>query len=391
MRCGYHERGECRSCTLMGTPHRAQLAAKEHRVRALVDRPGLAWLPAVAGPEDGFRNKAKMVVGGTVAAPTLGILDPDRHGVDLRECGILDPAIVAALPALARFVTRAGLVPYDVNARRGELKHVITTAAPDGELMTRFVLRSTESLPRVRKHLPALLAEVPRLRVATANLLPAHAAVLEGEEEIALTEATELRMPVAGIALRLPPRAFFQTNTAIAAALYRQARAWADRALRPEPADRAHRIWDLYCGIGGFALSLAEPGREVVGIETGAEAIRAATRAAAEAGIRATTFLAADATRWAREQSAAPDLVVVNPPRRGLGDELADWIEASGVPSVVYSSCNPDTLARDLARMPSLRPREARVFDMFPQTEHLEVMVLLERRQEFPDIAAAAG
>ena len=369
MRCGYFDRGECRSCTLMGIPRARQLADKEARARRAV--PGeTRWLPTFAGPEAAFRNKAKMVIGGTAEAPTLGILDAERRGVDLSGCGITAEGLRAAFPAIKAFIGSAGLAPYDVASRRGELKHVLLTEAPDGSLMARFVLRSTEALPRIRKRLPELRAALPRLTVATANILPAHVALLEGDEEHVLTTNDALTMRVGALDLGLPPRSFFQTNTAVAAALYRQARAWADQ-LRPPPAT----VWDLYCGIGGFALSLAGEGRVVTGVETSAEAVAAANGVGAP-GAR---FVAADATGWAREQGAVPELVVVNPPRRGLGPELADWLESSGVPTAIYSSCNPDTLARDLERMPSLRAREARVFDMFPQTEHLEVMVLLER------------
>ena len=409
MRCGYWERHECRSCGLIETPRVRQLEDKELRARAAVGENAI-WSPAFAGAEAAYRNKAKMVVGGTWDAPTLGILDAEQRGVDLSACGILNPALTAALPAFSRFIALARLVPYAVRERRGELKHVIVTTSPAGELMARFVLRSTESLPRIRKHLPTLLGELPGLRVVTANLLPAHAALLEGDEEIALTAQQELVMPVDGLALRIPPRAFFQTNTVVAAALYAQARDWAVEALRLAPLaqgttgalvqeatgalaqgttvplpergaaeskGRLREIWDLYCGVGGFALSLAGPGRRVIGVESSADAIAAARRTAV--GRPDTAFVAADATQWARQQPVAPDLVVVNPPRRGLGPDLSDWLEASGVGTVIYSSCNPDTLASDLARMPSLRPIRARAFDMFPQTEHLEVMVLLGR------------
>jgi 23S rRNA (uracil747-C5)-methyltransferase len=137
-------------------------------------------------------------------------------------------------------------------------------------------------------------------------------------------------------------------------------------------------VWDLYCWVGGFALHLAAAARAVVGVEVSPDAIGAATATAVELGVPA-QFVAADATQWALEQSTVPDLVVVNPPRRGIGPDLADWLEASGVDHVVYSSCNAESLARDLALMPSLRPVEARVLDMFPHTTHYEVMVLLAR------------
>ena len=93
----------------------------------------------------------------------------------------------------------------------------------------------------------------------------------------------------------------------------------------------------------------------------------------------AAEFVAADATAYALAQDTAPDLVVVNPPRRGIGADLAGWLEESDVRHVVYSSCNAESLARDLALMPSLRPVEARVLDMFPHTTHYEVLVLLTR------------
>ena len=309
----------------------------------------------------------------TSTEPTLGILDPVGGGVDLRDCGLHAPLIQAALPVLADFVTRAALTPYDVRARRGELKHLLVTASPDGELMVRFVLRSTESLARIRKHLPGLLERLPALAAASVNLQPHHKAVLEGAEEIALTERETLPMRVNGLVLHLRPQSFFQTNTDVAAALYRQGREWVEEAA-------PRTVWDLYCGVGGFALHVAAPGREVVGVETSAEAVASATLTATESGLDGVRFLADDATAYALAAPTVPDLVVVNPPRRGIGPDLAGWLETSGVGHVVYSSCNAVSLARDLAAMPSLRPVRARVLDMFPQTAHYEVIVLLERQ-----------
>ncbi|GLY55963.1 MAG: 23S rRNA (uracil(747)-C(5))-methyltransferase RlmC [Cellulosimicrobium funkei] len=373
MQCHHYDAGRCRSCTLLDLAYPAQVTGKQEHCAELLTplAPDLTWLPTVESAESGFRNKAKMVVTGTTDAPVLGIL-AEGGGVDLTDCPLYPPALQASFPALAAFVTRARLVPYDVRTRRGELKYVLVTLSPDGDLMARFVLRSTESVPRVRKHLPALLDALPSLRVVSVNLHPEHKAVVEGETEIVLTEAETLRMHVNGIDLHLRPQSFFQTNTDVAAALYRQGRAWVDDAA---PAT----VWDLYCGVGGFALHVAGPGRDVVGVETSAEAVASARLTARDAGLDRTTFLAEDATAFALSRQDVPDLVVVNPPRRGIGESLSTWLERSGVGHVVYSSCNATTLARDLALMPSLRPREARVLDMFPQTSHYEVAVLLER------------
>ncbi|MFB9378188.1 23S rRNA (uracil(747)-C(5))-methyltransferase RlmC [Kineococcus gynurae] len=377
MRCAYFDAGTCLSCTLMNVPYAEQVAAKEERCRALLPHPGLRWEPTVASRESAYRNKAKMVVGGTVAAPTLGILDEHRAGVDLRGCGVIADAPSATLPAVAGFVTRCGLVPYDVRTRQGELKYVHVTGSPSGELMVRFVLRSRNQLGVLRRHLPALLGELPALRVVSVNLLPEHKAVVEGAEEIVLTEQGTLRMPLAGLELDLRPQSFFQTNSEVAAALYEQVGAWVDEL---DPGS----VWDLYCGVGGFALRCAGPGRRVTGIELSAEAVESARSTARRTGRPDVTFHAGDATAFARAAGTVPDLVVVNPPRRGIGPELAHWLQDSGIGHVVYSSCNPVSLAADLARMPGLVPVRGRVFDMFPQTGHVEVAVLLERRDRVP-------
>ncbi|MWB98044.1 23S rRNA (uracil(747)-C(5))-methyltransferase RlmC [Agromyces seonyuensis] len=381
MECAYFDAGVCRSCSLMGRPYDAQLADKQSHAEELLAPFGVGdWLAPVASPEAAYRNKAKMVVGGTMDAPTIGILDADGHGVDLEACGICSPGHRAAFPVLARFIGLARIAPYDVPSRRGELKHLILTESPDGELMIRFVLRSTEPVGRIRKHLPALLAELPNARVVSANILPEHKAVLEGEQELVLTEHDTLPMRLNDVTLHLRPQSFFQTNTVIAEALYGEARDWI-RDLAPDSA------WDLYSGVGGFALHLASSagtptGTEVTGIETSVEAVASAELSRTDAALERVRFAAGDATAFALGAAPheVPDLVVVNPPRRGIGAELAAWLEASDASHVLYSSCNAASLARDLAAMPSLRPVKARVFDMFPQTTHFEVMVLLERR-----------
>jgi len=383
MQCDYFDRGVCRSCTLMGQPYAEQVLDKEIRTRELlrdaVEASGgpaaVEWLPAVTSAESGYRNKAKMVVGGTVQRPTVGILDHRQRGVDLRHCGICTPGIRRALPVLAQFVADARLVPYDVAARRGELKYVLVTESPDGELMVRFVLRSEGQLPRLRDHLGLLGQVLPEAVVVTANLLPEHKAVTEGDREVVLSERATLPMRVGPVTMHLRPQSFFQTNTAVATELYAQASAWIDEVAPTS-------LWDLYCGVGGFALHAARPGRAVTGIETSKEAIRSAKQSAREAGLEGVRFAADDATEHAlrTRPGATPELVVVNPPRRGIGERLSGWLETSDVEHVVYSSCNPVTLAKDLARMPSFRLRRARVLDMFPQTGHLEAVTLLSRR-----------
>lgn len=414
LKCDYFDAGRCRSCALIETPYAQQLAQQEERCRELLHQaPSDAWLPVSSGGDRGFRNRVKLVAGGAAGAVTLGILGPDLQGVDLRECAIQSPGIAAILPALAAFLDSTGLSPYDVSARRGELKLVHVTESPDGSFMLRFVVRTQHGLDVLRSRRDAIRAAIPAAAVISVNLLPEHMAVLEGEREELLHGSTlpmRLGAEASGwsvakdrgpLTLHLGPQSFFQTNTAVARELYRQVASWV--------ADAAPTIvWDLYCGVGGFALHCAAAlesggaGRDglsadgtpkqakrptrVVGVELSRAAVDAARRSAREAELTA-EFVAADATEYALAADAAggsarsvPELVIVNPPRRGIGSRLAEWIEGSGVPEVVYSSCNPESLARDLETMPSYAVRAARMFDMFPHTRHVEVAVRLERR-----------
>ena len=398
--CALHDAGTCRSCPHLSLPMPDQLAAKQSRVAALLADhvPADLWQAPAASAPTGFRNKAKMAVAGTAAHPTLGILDGAGSGVDLRTCPLHVPAVEAALPVLAGLITELGLRPYDVPRRRGELKYVLVTASPDDDRMVRFVLRSRHHLERLRAALPDLRRRLPQLAVAAVNIQSVHQAVIEGPEEIVLTEEDRLLMrlslPSPGrngrvgrrtesveLPLYLPTRSFFQTNTAVAEALYATARDWAEQA---EPA----RVWDLFCGVGGFALALAAPGRRVLGVEVSASAIDGARAAADLMGLDpAQVRFEADDARVLHPAALGdraagaqrPDLLVVNPPRRGIGEQLADRIEASGVERVLYSSCNPRTLAADLAHLPSMRVVRSRLFDMFPHTEHAEVLVELVR------------
>lgn len=401
LHCDYFDAGRCRSCVLIETPYSVQLRDKEQRCQALLPRV-TKWLPSFSGGDRGFRNRVKLVVGGKPGRVTLGILGPDGHGVDLRECAIQSPEIAAVIPSIAAFLESTNLPPYDVPERRGELKFVHITAAPFNEsnavsaLMVRFVVRTERSLEVLRSRLDALRDLVPHAVVISVNLLPEHKAVLEGEQEVMLlgsSLAMRLGFEDRPLTLHLMPQSFFQTNTDVARELYAQVADWAVKA-------RPASLWDLYCGVGGFALHCAlalqsdtenqrnlqhEPLRqladcEVLGVELSEAAIDSASRSANEAGLNA-RFVAADATEFALVSSRTllPEMLVVNPPRRGIGAVLAKWIEASGIPTVVYSSCNPESLARDLDEMPSYVVREGRLFDMFPHTSHLEVAVLLQR------------
>lgn len=406
MRCAYYEAGRCRSCSELPIPYPEQLRAKELHCRsalAAFESAHVEWLPSVPSRELRFRNKAKMVVSGTVEKPLLGILDASQAGIDLTGCPLYPEELAASFSPIAEFISNARMIPYDVRRRTGELKYVLVTwARHSGRLMVRFVLRTDESVLRIRKHLPELLEALPQVDVVSVNLQPEHNAIVEGETEILLTERGMLEMELNGRTFFLPPGAFFQTNTEVAEELYRQAESWVE-TLQPS------LILDLFCGIGAFAVHCTAGDRRVFGIESSRDAVEGARRSADLIAQKSPSFQRAELAQLhepsgsfesvipefscrdatdidvsgliaeAGESSSPNVLAIVNPPRRGIGESLARSLDASPAQWVIYSSCQVETLVRDLRSMPHFVVRNARLLDMFPHTHHYEVIVLLER------------
>ncbi len=375
MHCALYDAGRCRSCQWIEQPLDTQLADKMTDLRALLaELPVGDWCAPVSGPEQAFRNKAKMVVSGSVEKPLLGMLHRDGTPVDLTECPLYPASFYAVFAALKPFIARAGLTPYNVARKRGELKYLLLTESTlDGGLMLRFVLRSTTKLEALRAALPALLAQLPQLRVVTANIQPVHMAIMEGDQEIWLTEQQALAENFNGVPLWIRPQSFFQTNPTVASALYAAARDWV-RALP------VHHMWDLFCGVGGFGLHCATPEMTLTGIEIAPEAIASASASAQQLGLRNVHFQALDSTDFATGQQAVPDLVLVNPPRRGIGDALCDYLSRMAPQYIIYSSCNARTMAKDIKQLPGYRIARVQLFDMFPHTAHYEVLTLLVRQ-----------
>lgn len=387
--CEYFSAGQCESCSLMRTPHLTQVHEARERLHSLLAHavtPATVWEEPLVSAPWGFRTKAKMMVRGTANSPVFSF--PGTHeGVDLADCPLYPALVTDVLESARALIRRAQVPPYNLDKRRGEIKYVLVTATQT-EAMVRLVLRSTSALERIREHL-ALLD--PRVSVVSANIHPEHEALIEGAEEIHLAGADRLRLPIGEIDVDVLPRSFTQTNTAVASELYAQVARWILDS-------GAHTAWDLYCGVGGFALSIAHEARargahmDVTGIEITNEAIESARGSAKRHGFAGAVgpltapepsvrahFDTADATEWARHQPNLPEAVVVNPPRRGIGDALATVLNSSGVRTIAYSSCNPETLAADLARMPNYRIARARLIDMFPHSAHNEALVLLTR------------
>lgn len=378
MQCALHTAGLCYSCQWIDKPYSQQLADKQQNLTELMaGRTIDNLLEPVTGAESAFRNKAKMVISGSVERPILGLPIKQGVAIDLCDCPLYPQSMSAVFPLLKTFIAKAGLTPYNVERKRGELKFILLTESrASGGLMLRFVLRSELKLEQLRNALPWLQSQLPQLRVISVNIQPVHMAVLEGEQEIILTKQESLEEQFNHIPLFIRPRSFFQTNAVVAEKLYQTARDWVSVL-------DVSSMWDLFCGVGGFGLHCATakiPNISLTGIEISAEAIECAKKSAQAIGLTDIHFDALDSTRFAESHHAVPDLVLVNPPRRGIGELLCQYLSEMSPAYILYSSCNAQTMANDLRRLQDYQVIKVQLFDMFPHTAHYEVLTLLRRQ-----------
>ncbi|EMI5491980.1 23S rRNA (uracil(747)-C(5))-methyltransferase RlmC [Providencia stuartii] len=374
MYCEKYQVGECHSCQWLEFSVEQQLQLKQENLSALL--PSLSasvFHPAVASPQQGFRNKAKMVVSGSVEKPIFGIINSSGQPVSLTECPLYTSGFLAVFDVLKPFIARAGLTPYNIERQRGELKYLLLTQSQHtGQFMLRFVLRSEKKVEQLKNALPWLQQQLPQLVVVTANIQPVHMAILEGEQEIFFTAQQTLREEFNQVPLFIRPKSFFQTNPIVAAKLYQTAREWV-RALN------ITSLWDLFCGVGGFGLHCAETHTKLTGIEISAPAIASATQSASELGLQNVEFQALDSTKFATNKGDIPQLVLINPPRRGIGESLCEYLSTMQPDYILYSSCNAQTMAKDIERLAGYQVVKVQLFDMFPHTAHYEVLTLLMR------------
>ncbi|OOH87936.1 23S rRNA (uracil(747)-C(5))-methyltransferase [Pasteurellaceae bacterium 15-036681] len=385
--CPHFELQRCTSCQWITKNYSEQLSEKSTALKRLVSPfvlPETEILPEVRSEISQFRNKAKMVVSGSVERPILGILADQNNpqsGVDLTDCALYPEQFEKLFPILKNFIGRAGLVPYNVAKKRGELKYILITQSQYNQsLMIRFVLKSELKRPLVEREFPALLAQLPENSVVTLNIQPNHSAILEGEQEIFLTDQQVLEENFNGIPLFIRPQGFFQTNPKVASELYKTAQQWIkDLSI--------NKLWDLFCGVGGFGLHCTaelqkqNPNVELTGIEISASAIASATKSAQQLGLQNVKFASLDSAQFAlNEKGEVPDLVVVNPPRRGIGKELAEFLNTLSSPYLIYSSCNAQTMAKDFESLTNYKLLKVQLFDMFPHTSHYETLTFLERK-----------
>ena len=380
MQCSYYQQNKCSSCQWIDYPYPTQLEIKQNEIlEQLIPFKPLDVKSPFASREAAFRNKAKMAVLGTVEKPVLGIQNADET-VDLCDCPLYTHSMQSILKIVRSYIRKQGLVPYNINKRKGELKFVIineSVSAGEHKYMLRFVVKSDKFVQKIRDTYKQLQEKIQNLLVVSINIQPKHAAILEGEQEIVLTHNAFLPMTLNHIPLYIKSKSFFQTNTYIAENLYKTASEWVATL-------QINSIWDLFCGVGGFGLSCvnnaASNGIKLTGIEINSDAIECASKTANTLDFKHLTFKSLDATQYAIATQDIPDLVLLNPPRRGAGKDLMQYLENVKPNYILYSSCNLTSLTEDLTFLSNYQIVKVQLFDMFPHTSHMEILVLLAKK-----------
>lgn len=383
--------GRCGGCTWQHLAYPAQLAAKHRRVeRALADvlaieSAGLAVAPVRPSPEPlGYRNKGKYVAGrgGPGGAIVLGAYAPrSHHVIDTLGCRVVAPIIDELATWVRGAAERAELAPYDERTRTGELRYVIVREAAGDALVALVVAPRT---PRAKlERVANAISHHPALRglVVIENDRRDGAIVPSGSPSQVLIGHGYLVEQLAGVGVEVGAGEFVQVNRPQAHAMYARVAELARPAARGAKPIRAV---DLFAGLGGFGLHLARGGAEVVAVEIDRDAVAQLRRAAERAGL-ALTALAGDAGDLPAAVRArlgtAPDVVVVNPPRKGLSAGALDLLVDLAAPTVIYVSCGPEALGRDLVTLAAhgwaadvIEP-----FDLMPGTAQIETVVRLRR------------
>lgn len=374
--------GKCGGCVFRHVTYEAELQYKWQRVADALSRIGGLTLtpePIVGGESsDHYRNKAQYPVAAGEHRLLVGFYAARSHRlVEQRDCRLQPAVFREILDIVVRWAKKAGVTAFDEQTKTGLLRHIyIRQAEATGQLMVCLVCTSGK-LPQPEL-LTAALRQVDGMTSIVVNLNRADTNVILGDSEFPLWGEPYIVDELCGLRFRLSPRSFYQVNRRQAERLY---------ALAAEAAGLtgAETLLDLYCGTGTIGLTMAEKAKTLIGVEVVEQAVEDARRNAEDNGIQNARFLCADAGEAAaqlRREGVRPNVVILDPPRKGCDPEVIGTVADMAPSRAVYVSCDPATLARDLKLFAERGYAAVRAtpVDMFPRTAHVETVVLLSRK-----------
>ena len=378
--------GPCGGCSLRHLDYAAELRAKGESVTDAFRRIGgldVPVLPPLPSPEiDRYRNKVQFPVGRDKnGKPCIGFYAGRTHRiVPCPDCKLQPDVLNEIGNTLCDFFAAHNIQPYDEQTGKGLVRHVfLRRGVHSGQIMVCLVCTRTK-LPHAEELCRALTAQFADIATILINVNARNTNVILGSETHTLYGPGFIEDTLCGVPVQLGPLSFYQVNTLAAEQLYGIAAEYAQ--LTPDDL-----LLDLYCGMGTIGLSMADHCRELIGVEIVPEAIESAKANAARMGdaiAAKSRFFCADAGKAASQLAAEglhPDVVMLDPPRKGCDEATLSAVVAMSPRRVVYVSCNPSTAARDAAWLGQhgYRAEKVQPVDLFPRTKHVEAIVSLQR------------
>ena len=378
--------GPCGGCSLRHLDYAAELRAKQESVLDAFRRIGGLEVPVLdilpSREVDRYRNKVQFPVGVDMnGAPCIGFFAGRTHRiVPCPDCK-LQPGVLNEIGnALCAFFAQQAIRPYDEQSGKGLVRHIfLRRGAHSGQIMVCLVCTRAK-LPHAEQLCTALRGQFPAISTILLNVNAKNTNVILGSENHILYGPGYIEDTLCGVPVRLGPLSFYQVNTLAAERLYGVAAQYAQ--LTPDDT-----LLDLYCGMGTIGLSMAEQCRELIGVEIVPEAIESAKANAArmgEAVAAKSRFFCADAGQAATQLAAEglhPDIVMLDPPRKGCDEATLSAVVRMAPRRVVYVSCNPATAARDAAWLEQngYHAEKVQPVDLFPRTKHCECVIALSK------------
>ena len=370
---------KCGSCQYQGVPYKEQLVAKQKRMKKLLGK--FANVKPIIGMDDPFyyrnkvhavfdRDKKGNIICGTYEAKTHKV-------VPIEECMIEDKISQEIIRTIRDMLKSFRIKTYDEDTGYGLLRHVLVRRGfSTDEIMVVLVIGSP-IFPSKNNFVKALRKKYPQITTVVLNVNDKKTSMVLGERDIVIYGKGYIRDTLCGCTFRISPQSFYQVNPVQTEILYKTAIEYAGLG-------RKETVIDAYCGIGTIGIVASDRAKRVIGVELNAEAIRDAKINSRMNKIENIEFYANDAGRFMVELADADehiDVVFMDPPRSGSTEEFLSSVVTLFPRKVVYISCGPDTLARDLKYLTTHGYQVLKItpFDLFPFTEHTEVVTLLTR------------
>lgn len=369
---------QCGGCPLLALPYDEQLARKQARLQTLLG--AFAPVAPVRGMAEPwhYRNKAIATFAMERGQLVCGLYAEGTHRVlPGTDCLLQQQVLNRTLAAVLAAARACRWTAYDEDRRTGLLRHVVLRGTRDGQVLVTLVTPGP-GLPGSRNFCTALHKAAPWVRGVVHNVNPTATSAVLGNREKPLWGAASVVDTLCGLRFAVSSRSFYQVNPAQTEVLYAAAMELAGLTGR-------ETVVDAYCGIGTIGLCAAPRAARVIGVERNPAAVEDAIANARRNGLRQARFFCADATPWmeqAARQGLRPDVVFLDPPRAGSTPACIGAVARMAPRRVVYVSCDPATLARDVALF-ARQGYQARQFvpvDLFPHTKHIETIALLERQ-----------